>query len=235
MSRVGIVIPFYNHWDLVHARLWEIYQFIPENAEVIVVDDASTEDEGQNGISWWQHLPNAHHKIRYYRNDTNLGFGGAMNVGAKLAIKHGLDIIALLSNDVKVLGDFINPLVELIQKDEKVLIGNEVIDYDAGWNKFGDIIVPWVNGWFVACTSKVWKSLGGFDPIYGKYTYEDIDLSTRATMMGYDLVAMNSPFLKHIGAQTAGYTPERMKITEHNREVYINKWQGKLPEICNIV
>jgi hypothetical protein len=227
---VGIVIPFYNHWDLVHARLFELYKYVPENVEIVVVDDASEEDEGRGGVAWWQ-KDMKRQTIRYYRNKENMGFGGAMNVGAKIAMHHGADIIVLLSNDVKVSGDFVTPLVDIINKNDKVLIGNEVINWDAGWNKFGNIIVPWVNGWFMACTIDVWKVLGGFDPIYGKYTYEDIDLSTRATMIGYKLVALNSPFLNHLGARTVGYTLERMKITEHNRDVYIRKWEGKLQNI----
>lgn len=228
--KVAIIIPFYNKWELTHVRLFELYQYAPEETEIVLVDDASTELDCRDGIEWWQNSMQRH-VIRYYRNPENLGFGGAMNIGAKIAIKNGATIIALLSNDVKVSGDFINPLIELIQNNEKVLIGNEVITYDAGWNKFGDIIVPWVNGWFMACTFDVWKHLGGFDPIYGKYTYEDIDLSTRAKMVGYELVALNSPYLRHIGAQTAPYDDERMEITKRNREIYERKWFGKLQEM----
>ena len=230
MNKVGIVIPFYNKWHLTHARLFELYQYAPDNVEITVIDDASEEEEGKDGIAWWQH-DMKRHKIHYYRNKENMGFGGAMNVGAKFAMHYGADIIMLLSNDVKVSGVFISPIVYMLGINDKVLIGNEVIDYDAGWNKFGDIVVPWVNGWFIACTTEVWKTLGGFDPIYGKYTYEDIDLSTRATMMGYKLIATKSPFLKHLGAQTAKYDDERMKRTKHNREVYARKWEGLLEQI----
>jgi len=223
-------MPFYNHWNLCHARLFELYRYAPENVEIIVIDDASPEEEGQNGISWWQHDTD-HHKIRFYRNKENLGFGGAMNNGAKIALKYDAEILCFLSNDVVVSGDFITPIVDIVNNNPKVLIGNEVISYNAGWNTFGNIVVPWVNGWFVACTAEAWKEIGGFDPIYGKYTYEDIDISTTAKMLGYELVALNSPFLKHLGAQTATYTDERMKITQHNREVYIQKWEGKLDKI----
>jgi GT2 family glycosyltransferase len=115
------------------------------------------------------------------------------------------------------------------------LIGGELVNYNAGWNyheidgqKF---FLPWLNGWFLACTDVIWQSLGGFDPIYGKVAYEDIDISTTAIDLGYNLVALNSDKLHHLGAQSFGYTPERMKQTEKNREVYSRKWQSKLVEL----
>lgn len=236
MNKVGIVMPFYGKWDLCHARLFEFYQFLPQdNVEIILVDDASPDEEEIKGsVSWWQ-KDTKHHKIRYYRNEENLGFGGAMNVGAKIAMHHSAEIIMLISNDVKVSGDFVSPVVYMLNINDKLIIGSEVIDYPAGWNEFEinneKIVVPWVNGWFIACTSEIWKMLGGFDPLYGKYTYEDIDLSTRATMMGLELVATKSPFLKHLGAQTAGYSAERMEITIANKEKYLHKWDAKLLEI----
>lgn len=236
MNKVGIIMPFYNKWDLCHARLFEFYRLLPqENVEIILIDDASSDkEEIFGGVSWWQ-KDTSHHKIRYYRNDTNLGFGGSMNVGAKIAIHYGAKILIFHSNDVKVSGDFVTPLVHIINTDPKVFIGNELIDYPAGWNEFeinGEkIIVPWMNGWFIACTSEIWKMLGGFDPLYGKYTYEDIDLSTRAAMMGLKLIDMKSPFLRHLGAQTVGYSAERMEITIANKEKYLQKWGAKLLEI----
>lgn len=115
------------------------------------------------------------------------------------------------------------------------MIGGELVNYNAGWNEHNidgqKFFLPWLNGWFLACTDVIWQSLGGFDPIYGKTDFEDVDLSTTAIDLGYNLVALNSDKLHHLGAQSFGYTPERMKHTEHNREVYIKKWRNKLVEL----
>jgi len=236
MNKVGIIMPFYNHWDLCHARLFEFYRFLPqENVEIILVDDASEDiEEIQGSTSWWQ-KDTKHHKIRYYRNDTNLGFGGSMNIGAKIAMHHGAEILIFHSNDVKIYGDIVTPVVDTINNDENVFIGNELISYPAGWNEFEisgrKLVIPWMNGYWLACSSKIWKMLGGFDPLYGKYTYEDIDISTRATMMGLTLVPLNSKLIQHLGARTAKYSAERMKITIANQEKYLQKWSGKLLEI----
>jgi len=58
--------------------------------------------------------------------------------------------------------------------------------------------------------------------------YEEIDISMTATQLGYDLIPLNSPYLKHLAAGTLGYTTERRAITEQNREKFFNKWKKKL-------
>jgi len=236
--KLAIIIPFYGRYDLTHARLYEIYRLLPRDIiEVFLVDDASPDKdtaEIQGSIKWWQEDVKDF-TVRYYRNKENLGFGGAMNTGAKLADRRGADIFVFHSNDVKVSGDFTKVLIDTANNYEKVLIGNEMIDYPAGWNEFEidgkKLIVPWLNGFWLACKRNDWKELGGFDPLYGKYTYEDLDLCTHAVELGFSVVSMKSPFLHHMGAATTGYTPERQKITEQNREKYFAKWKDKLVDI----
>jgi GT2 family glycosyltransferase len=236
--KIAIIIPFFNNWHLTHARLYEIYRCVcleTPNVEIFLIDDASTEQEVRDGISWWQTDLKDKITVRYYCNKQNIGFGGSMNVGAKLADRRGMDLFVFHSNDVKVSGNFTKELIEAVNKHEKALIGNELISYPAGWNEFEsngkNIIVPWLNGYWLACKRDNWIELGGFDLLYGKYTMEDVDLSTRAIELGYNLVPLNSKFLHHIGAQTVGYSDERMKTTQQNKEKYWNKWKNKLEEI----
>ena len=228
--KVSIIIPFFNKFHLVHSRLMELYKHVPkEDIEIILVNDASTEEKIDESVAWWQKHLN-YHKIRYTINSENLGFGGAMNRGAEIA--EG-DVLVFLSNDVIVSGNFVAQILEKI--NDEVLIGAEVIYYPAGWNEFdvsgGKMVLPWANGWLLACTRKVWDALGGFDPRYGKYSYEDLDLTITAMDLGYSIIALRSEFAKHIGAQTAPYDAKRMEYTKRNREIFIEKWQDKLPSI----
>jgi GT2 family glycosyltransferase len=213
----------------------QLYQHLPhEDVEIILIDDFSTDAEIAGGIAWWQKQV-ANRTIRYKKTTENLGFGGAMNLGAKIAIKNGNELLIFLSNDVEVYGNFLTEINQKLSLNDKVLIGGELVNYNAGWNEFDidgkHIMLPWLNGWFLACTDVIWQSLGGFDPIYGLSDYDDVDLSTTAIDLGYNLVALNSDKLHHLGAQSFGYTPERMKHTEHNKEVYTQKWKHKLVEL----
>jgi GT2 family glycosyltransferase len=227
--KYSFIIPFFNKWELTHNRLYEFFTYLPpEGVEIILVDDCSTDPNIDGGVAFWQKklskIP-----IRYRKLDKNVGFGGAMNSGASIAKG---DIIILYSNDVVCSGNFLPKMQEFFDKDPNILLGNEIIYWNTEWNSFdvayGKALVPYVNGWFMACTKEVWSAIGGFDPLYGKYTMEDVDISMKAYTLGYSFVALDSPFLKHLVAQTAGYTEERMEITKQNKIKFFEKWKTEL-------
>ena len=56
-------------------------------------------------------------------------------------------------------------------------------------------------------------------PIIWSFDYEDLDISTTALYKGYELVALNLPYLKHMsGATIATLKVDRMAITTKNKE-----------------
>ena len=226
--KVSIILLFYNHWDMTHQRMMELYKHLPDYCEICLLNNASTED-CDSGVAWWQKTV-AKHTIRYRKVEKNLGFGGVMNEGAKIAKG---DILVFLSNDVVISGDFVVDLVTKIEDDNKAFVGGRIVDWRAGWNEFGNVIVPYCEGWLLACTREAWDEIGGFDPRYGEADYEDIDISMTAQSLGYNLIALNSQFTKHIGAQTIGYTSDRMEKTKHNREIFEAKWLKQLGELHN--
>jgi len=234
MDKVSIIIPFYKRWDLVHRRLSELYKFSPPGCEVILIDDFSRDLEIDGGIMWWREYSNSPFPLRNFSNPENIGFGGSMNHGASVASG---DILVFLSNDVEISGDFITQIRNIIADNPKAFIGGEVIWWDGGWNSFIDdtghtVVVPYANGWLLACTSDCWKELGGFDLRYGKFDYEDVDLSTSAILLGYDIIPLNSAYVKHAhqGATISTLGVDRLAHTKKNREIYIEKWKSKLSE-----
>lgn len=223
--KLSIIIPMYNRMDLTHQRLMEIYKFAPQEVEIIVIDDCSTEPDVKGTLGWWQ-KDGARHPLRYYRNPENLGFGGSLNNGAKLAKGN---LLVFLSNDVILYGDIFSEIETLIGQDDTMLVAGRIVDFPGGWNEFdidGDhLVVPYAEGWLLACTRGAWKMLGGFDPRYSKFDYEDVDLSTRAMELGMSLVALNSPMLLHLSGQTiATLGVDRPAITTGNRKIYLEKW-----------
>jgi GT2 family glycosyltransferase len=133
-------------------------------------------------------------------------------------------------------GDFITDIVDLIGKDNKMLIGGRIVDWAGGWNEFDvdgkHYVIPYAEGWLLGCTKLGWKGLGGFDIKYGRFDYEDLDLSTKALSLGYNIVGLNSNKLKHLGSQTISkLNIDRQSITEHNRKVFIDKWISFIPTL----
>lgn len=232
-------MPFYGRYELVHKRLQEFWTYIPrDNLEIIVINDASPGDRDYEGnIAWWQKKVDNPHKIRYHSNKTNLGFGESMNLGAKHA--NG-DLLIFFSNDVIINGDFISQINQKFDENNKMLLGGQIIDYPAGWNEFEisdgrNIYITYCNGWFLCSTKTAWEESGGFDKIYYPFDYEDVDVSTRFSEMGYNLIALNSKHLFHVGGATIGSLGiNRGKYTEEHRELYIEKWKGRLEYIYQI-
>jgi len=228
---ISIIIPFYNNWHLTHSRLMEMHKFAPDDCEIVLINDASTDVEVEGGVAFWQN-GDTRQPIRYHKNKKNLGFGGSMNKGAELA--RG-DVLVFLSNDVISSNNFISQIKRKLDENENLLIGGRIVYWPGGWNEFEHkgkkFTVPYCEGWLLACTQKVWDNLGGFDPRYGKYAFEDIDLSTTAVSLGYELFGLNSPHLKHVGGATAKYDAHRMEYTIKNKEKYIEKWRGRFEEL----
>jgi GT2 family glycosyltransferase len=227
---IFVIIPFYNHWSLTHLRLIELYQKIPDKLSIVLVDDASTDPEIPNAVSWWQGN-GLKHEIFYYRNPENLGFIGSMNNGAKIAIQKGAELLVFLSNDVEVKKNFLPEMQTHLQSNPRILMGGRLIDFDSGWNgityKGKKVITYYLEGWLLACTTEVWKELGGFDERYGHSDFEDVDISTTANYLKIPLILLNQDLFRHLLAQSYGYNPERLARTERNRKLWIEKWQGK--------
>lgn len=221
---VSIVIPFYNHWDLVHSLLFDLYTYNRNDiSEIILVDDSSTE-EIEGGIKFWQQLFGKDVSIRVVNNEYNVGFLLSANLGMKSA--NG-DYLILISNDVRVPCSFVKDIVRILSVN-KTLVGGRLLDYDTGWNKFYDKIYPYLEGWLLACKRREWDELEGFDPLFSPNDYEDVDLSTKALSMGYGLVPLNNSKIVHIGAQSIKYGSEREIGTEINQRKFEMKWVRNL-------
>ena len=233
--KFSFVVPFLNKWGLTHRCLTEFYVHLAnENIEVILVDDASTDMDCTTGAAWWMEKANPF-SIKILKHNENGGFGKSMNDGAEIATG---DVLIFYSNDVRMSDNFLPELLQLIAKDNKVLIGNEVIYYPGGWNEFDvdgkHIVIPYANGWFLACTREVWNKLGGFDyETFGRFDYEDIDLSTRAYELGYNVVALNSQKIVHAhqGSTISSLNIDRVANTQKNRAKFFAKWGSRLADI----
>lgn len=222
----SIIIPFYNNWNLTHERMMDLYRFVPvDSCEIILVNDCSTDPEIDGGVAWWQKKLE-YHKVRYVKNKTNLGFGGSMNKGAKIADG---EVLVFLSNDVKIFSFFMSEVKQILSFN-KALVGGELLDRNTGWNVIDGRVCPYLNGWFLASTKEAWEEVGGFDTEgFGKFDAEDIDISLRFLEKGYNLMQLTQSKLQHMGGQTVyKYFPDRQEYTKKNIEYLKQKWTGKL-------
>ncbi len=216
ITKVSFVVPFYNHWELTHQLLYDIYTQCRDVDEVIVVNNGSTES---HGLSWWQDsklLP-----LRVVSLVPNKGFLLGSNEGLKASLG---DVTALISNDVRLHGNLSGILRAYHHANPNILMGGRVYRGDTGWNNFDGRLFPYAEGWLLAASNETWKALGYFDPLYVPNDFEDVDLSTTAIVQGIPLVELPAGVAEHMGAQTISYGPEREALTKINREKFKNKW-----------
>jgi GT2 family glycosyltransferase len=214
--KISAVITMYNHYDLTHQLLYDIFNNSRSFDEVVVVDNGSTE---VTGLHWWEEsdlLP-----LDVIRVTENEGFLRAANRGVRMS--HG-DLVVLLSNDVRVHGNLGVVAKSTLRIYPNSLLGGKVYQNDTGWNTFNGKTYPYAEGWCLGFSRSAWDLVGGFDERYAPNDYEDVDLSTMFVAMGSSLVEMAAGLVEHIGAQTISYGSERQALTERNREKFKEKW-----------
>lgn len=228
---LSIVLLTYNHWELTLPRLVELSQKMPwEGAELVWVDNASNDETTLQGTVHWK--ANFHKPFQYIRLDKNLGFGGGFNAGVAHAKGNNL---LLLSNDVKINSNtFVHDILSVVNNDDKILLGGIVRNYDTGWNVFTvgakRYLVPYCEGYALALTKKAWEDLGGFDPLYLPFDFEDVDLSMTALSKGFTLSEMPSAWFEHLHSKTINI-PEREAISKKNKEKFYNKWKDHFADV----
>ena len=186
---------------------------------MLVYDNGSEDTEVITGLDWWKKsglLP-----LRIVRTNKNRGFVGGCN-SAISKVKE--PAFVLLSNDIRIQEDIIPPIISLLKENPRNIVGGTLLDRDTGWNKFGDVVYPYLEGWMLAMLKSTWEDIGGFDKRYAPSDFEDVDFSTAALAKKYKLVALNSAKVRHIGGQTYQYDSERSERTERNRERFKEKW-----------
>lgn len=248
----SIVVPVYNHLDSTLRCLESLSkQKSKYNIEVIVVDDASTDQTSTIIPS----IPG----VNYLRNKKNVGFVGSCNKGAKAA--KGKAII-FLNNDTVVLGNWLDALLNRLQDPSIGIVGSKLIMQDGetlqeaggiifnnqahygdvcwSYGKFYDANrydfnflrdVDYVSGASLAIDRKLFLKLGGFDTRYSPGYYEDTDLAMAVRKAGKRVVYEPHSVLVHAEGTTAGTDTSgsgMKRFQPINREKFRKKWAREL-------
>ena len=202
----SIVIPNWNGIKLLQMHLDAVVQASGAR-EIILSDDAST-DGSVDFVS------KSYPGITIVKNSTHRGFASTINAGV---LRASGDIVFLLNTDVipeKGCIDFLLPhftdekvfavgsLEKSHEKDAIVLRGNGDAWWEKGFylHKNGSTTresTAWVSGGSGAFRRNVWERLGGMDPLFNPFYWEDIDLSYRAVKAGYALKFEKKSIVHH--------------------------------------
>jgi GT2 family glycosyltransferase len=121
VATVSVIVPVYNGAQHLQAFFESLSEALPDNAEVIVVDDGSTEPV----FDAVPDLPRASSLIRL-RNDANLGNAGAVNRAFTVATG---DIVIQLNSDLVLDADCIAAMIDVIDRegDDVGIVGSKLV------------------------------------------------------------------------------------------------------------
>lgn len=245
MSKVTIIIPNYNGIDFLKDCIESLRYQSYKNFEVLIVDNGSKDKSVEYMKCLESYENNLNIKVIYL--DENLGFAGGVNVG--LAASDS-EFIILLNNDTEVFPDYVEMLVNAIEKSEKIFAVNplminahnkELVD-DAGdgysllgWGYqigVGERVKDFTKKRtvFSACAGasiyrkSILDEIGYFDEMHFAYL-EDMDLSFRARLRGYIIGFEPKAKVYHLGSATSGskYNSFKVRLAARNNIYLIYK------------
>lgn len=230
---ISVVIPTFKNQEELLKNLKNNMPFL-KGYEVIVIND-NPEQSIRKSLEVFP-------QIVLIENQKNLGFAGAVHKGIIHAKK---DYILLLNSDV-VLNDssYIKALT-MMKEDKQIFavsfaqkekdgttVGKNNIYWEKGFfqhKKASDLklgINGWAEGGSCMINKKLYKEIGGFDPIYAPFYWEDIDLSYCAWKAGYQIFFDPEIVVQHHHESTIGkyFSQEFIKsIAYRNQFIFIWK------------
>ncbi len=244
--KISIVIPNYNGEDILESTFPKVVsaalhhkKTIKNAIEIIVVDDASTDQSVRIIKSLFKSKDSHSIELQLIQHDKNQGFSTTVNNGVAMA--HG-DVVILLNTDVSPEEEFIDALLphfddqkifavgcmdKSIERGKVVLRGRGIGSWKRGFlvHSRGDIEKTntlWVSGGSGAFRKTIWEKLGGLDELYNPFYWEDIDLSYRALKSGYALLFESKSIVVHQhekGAIKIKYSPFLIKKIAYRNQV----------------
>jgi GT2 family glycosyltransferase len=218
MRSVSVVVPNWNGADLLAKNLPAVFAAVrshPASAELIVVDDGSSDDS--------RAVVGAMGGIRLVAHEHNRGFGAACMTGV-LAARH--ELVLLLNSDARPEPEMLAPLCRAFDAPDTFAASPLVLD-ETGLVTGVTITVPYLGRGRVRYRSETAQSLasgtaerlpwytlfpsggavlvhrerflalGGFDPLFHPFYYEDTDLGMRAWRRGWTCVVVPEGRVTH--------------------------------------
>lgn len=239
---VSIVIPAHNKVEVTYLALASL--LLAHNTasfEVIVVDDASTDDTAR--------LESIVTGITVIHNTQALRFIRACNAGVAQARGR---YVALLNNDVEVTSGWLDALIDAFERFDNVgLVGSKLLYpdgrlQDAGgiiwgsgdpWN-YGNKQNPWeprfsyarqadyLSGAAMMTSKDIWDKVGGLSSYLEPMYFEDTDFAFKVRAAGYTTWFVPSSVVYHYEGMTSGTDTSSgfKRYQEVNRPKFKRRW-----------
>ena len=243
---ISLIIPSYN--NLQHLK--NVYASIQKHAptaEVILLDDGSTDGT-------WEWIQTETTSIKY-RSESRIGHTILYDKGIEMATN---EIVGILHADMIIGPNYIENMIKHLQPGKVVCAtriepplhpeGKEKIIRDFGmdfdtlnidaFESYCDelqvehkdqttrgMFAPWI------LYKSDFKTVGGHDPLFAPFPYEDSDIFQRWILTGYELIQSRDAFVYHLTCRghrwndQVGKDDDYFKVASHrSARNYLRKW-----------
>ena len=250
VNNVTLVIPTYNNLKHIKNAYTSIRKWYP-SLELVLLDDGSTDGT----YEWLMETNATDSNVILHRSDERVGHTILYDLGIEMATN---EIIGILHADMIVTENYLENLLKHLDKGTVVCAtriepplhppGNEKIiqnfglDFDdlniSAFEEFAKkaqleyvdkttkgMFAPWI------LYKDDFQRIGGHDPLFAPFPYEDSDIFQRWILAGYDLIQSRDSFVYHLTCRGHRWNNQIQKDDDYYKVAsqkaarnYLRKW-----------
>jgi len=222
---VGVVVAGYPE-DTKRCVSSVIKWTDPEDTEILVVDNGSSDSTGE----LLEEMSMEHKNIKVIHSDHTIGDGAAKNVLLKVASG---EIFILLDPSVEIKGNFVERIKELLDSPEVGIAGlaglrtKDLLHFHDGEGESGDMDA--MQGYCFALRRRDVEKVGLMRESFRYYRNLDLDFSFQFKEKGFSIIADHTlPMELH---EHRGWTAlsegERDELSKKNYGRFLKKWRNR--------
>ena len=223
MSSVEVVIPVYNSPELTMRCINSVVTHFGEDIQRINIYDDASNDQTRAMLDNLQH-----DQVHVYHAPQNQGFGQSVNTAVA---QSDADFVLVLNSDTEVFENILPKLCAAFTADPKLAVISPIhnkcsvaelsryIRQPSGYLK-----VYRFQGHAFLIRRDVFLEIGGFDSVFGRGYYEDVDLGRRLDRQGWRIGVHPDVFIHHKGGGTFGRGRAYRRLMTHNRAIYLARY-----------
>lgn len=231
---ISVVIPVYKNKEEFLKNLEHNIKYL-HSIEIIIINDNPKESIKQDLEKY--------NSIILIENKKNIGFGATANKGIYEAKNR---YILLLNSDVLLQDASYKQALSYFKQNAKLfavsfaqkekggeIVGKNTLNWKKGFmnhekahdTKYGNN--AWAEGGSCIIDKEKFENLGGFDPLYYPFYWEDFDLSYRAWKNDYSVIFDPAILVEHHHESTIGkYFPKNYIKAVSYRNQFIFIWKN---------
>ena len=217
INKVTLVVPTYNNLKHIKNAYTSIRKYYP-TLELVLLDDGSSDGT----FEWLELIEETDENVVLYQSEERVGHTILYDVGIDMAKN---EIIGIIHADMIVSENYLENLLKHLDKGKVVCAtriepplhppGNEKIIQNFGMD-FDDLNIPAFEEFVVKAQSEYnnqtskgmfapwilykedFQSIGGHDPLFAPFPYEDSDIFQRWILAGFELIQSRDSFVYHL-------------------------------------